>query len=224
MTVKYVQYGKVKHRIVPLKEGGTKLSILGSGISDITEIIGLNEQNNLVELDLSRNQIKEIKGLENLTDLRMLRLSSNQISETKGLEHLVNLEELYLNGNRIKEVESLDNLTNLRVLDLSYNEITKSKALEKLPNFKKRELICAQIKPKGVFDELTKFPSFIICPSCNKRIRIESNKEGLLKTDELLTLRLRTPLYVLPGKKNKARLDVSVCSQCNTIVGIGRKM
>ncbi len=68
------------------------------------------------------------------------------------------------------------------------------------------------------------FPSFIICPNCNKEIRLESDREGLLMTDDLLTLRIRTPLYVNPRKKTQARLDISVCSQCNTIVGLGRKM
>jgi hypothetical protein len=68
------------------------------------------------------------------------------------------------------------------------------------------------------------FPSSIICPSCKKEIRIERDEKGLLRTDELLTLRIRTPLYVLPGKKTEARLDISICSQCRTIVGLGRKM
>ena len=136
----FVQHGKLRFRIINIKEGRAKLSIVGYGILDIAKVIGLNLQIELKELDLSNNYIKEISGLENLVNLRVLRLSSNQISETKGLEHLVNLEELYLNGNWIKEVEGLDNLTNLRVLDLSCNEITEPKALKNLTNLENMEL------------------------------------------------------------------------------------
>jgi hypothetical protein len=68
------------------------------------------------------------------------------------------------------------------------------------------------------------FPSSIICPSCNKEIRLESDREGLLRTDDLLTMRIRTPLYVNTRKITEARLDISICSQCRTIIGLGRKM
>jgi len=132
MTDKYVQYGRLRYKILRLKDGRSRLEIVKRGIFDITEIIGLNEQIELNELDLSSNQIKYINGLENLVNLRILMLSSNQISEISGLLHLVNLEELYLNENQIKESNGLENLTNLRVLDLSNNKITELKALEEL--------------------------------------------------------------------------------------------
>ncbi|MFX0043371.1 MAG: hypothetical protein ACFE8L_10700 [Candidatus Hodarchaeota archaeon] len=46
----------------------------------------------------------------------------------------------------------------------------------------------------------------------------------MLITDELLTMRIRTPLYTVPGKMTEARVDITICSQCSTIVGLGRKM
>lgn len=108
-----VYEGKV-FSIKKLSNGKSKLkkpySLVRSGINDIAEIIGLDEQVDLIEL----------------------RLSYNRITEIKGLEHLVNLENLYLNGNRIKEIKGLDNLTNLRVLDLSSNEIVEIGGLENL--------------------------------------------------------------------------------------------
>ena len=156
----YIQYGKRRIIIVPIKEGETKLKnkygLVRMGIIDIAKIVGLDEQVDLIELRLSHNhiteikglehlvnleklylngnRIKELKGLENLTNLRILNLSSNQISEIMGLEHLVNLEELYLNGNRIKEINGLEDLTNLRVLVLSSNEIVDIGGLENLTN------------------------------------------------------------------------------------------
>jgi len=132
MTAKYVQYGRLRYKILRFKDGRVRLEIVKRGMLDIAEIIGLNEQIELNDLDLSHNKIKNFNGLENLVNLRILRLSSNQISEISGLEHLVNLEELYLDENQIKEINGLENLTNLRVLDLSYNEITDDKAIEEL--------------------------------------------------------------------------------------------
>jgi len=132
MTAKYVQYGRLRYKILRFKDGRVRLEIVKRGMLDIAEIIGLNEQIELNDLDLSHNKIKNLNGLENLVNLRILRLSSNQISEISGLERLVNLEELYLNENQIKEINGLENLTNLRVLDLSYNEITDDKAIEEL--------------------------------------------------------------------------------------------
>ncbi len=36
-------------------------------------------------------------------------------------------------------------------------------------------------------------------------------------------MRVVTPIYVLPGKLMETSLDVSVCSQCNVIIGLSRK-
>ena len=72
--------------------------------------------------------------------------------------------------------------------------------------------------------EVKQFPRSIICPSCKREIRIDRDENGMLKTDELLTMRIKTPLYVLPDKITEVRLDISICSQCRTIIGLGRKI
>ncbi|MFX1321768.1 MAG: hypothetical protein ACFFAQ_08990, partial [Promethearchaeota archaeon] len=59
---------------------------------------------------------------------------------------------------------------------------------------------------------------------CKTEIRIDRDGKGMLMTDEILTMRIRTPLYTVPGKITEVRLDISICSQCRTIVGLGRKM
>jgi len=123
MTAKYVQYGRLRYYIVRFKDGRSKLKIERRGMLDITEIIGLNEQIELTELDLSYNKIKNINGLENLVNLRKLTLSSNQISEISGLERLVNLEELYLDGNQINELKGLQNLENLQYFVVDKNPL-----------------------------------------------------------------------------------------------------
>ena len=75
---------------------GNRLSLKRKGISDITEIEGLDNLTNLEKLTLKSNNISEIKGLENLTNLKWLFLQNNPINEIKGLENLTNLKNLYL--------------------------------------------------------------------------------------------------------------------------------
>jgi internalin A len=48
-------------------------------ITDIAEIEGLEKLKNLIELNLSENQINEIKGLENLKNLQILNLNRNPL-------------------------------------------------------------------------------------------------------------------------------------------------
>lgn len=71
------------------------------GITDITEIEGLEHLTNLKKLVLNRNRIVEIKGLEKLKSLQILDLSKNEIEELKGLEHLTHLKSLSLSRNEI---------------------------------------------------------------------------------------------------------------------------
>ncbi|MHA2086881.1 MAG: leucine-rich repeat domain-containing protein, partial [Promethearchaeota archaeon] len=153
--MKFVQFHNMRFRIVKLKYGGLKLSIVDRGVTNISDIIGLNLLTDLEELDLSQNRIKEISGLETLTNLRVLRLSSNYISEIKGLENLESLEELYLDGNFINELKGLENLKYLGMLDLSSNNLTESedlllKNLENLSFLHKVEL---KGNPRGNLDQ-----------------------------------------------------------------------
>ena len=70
---------------------------------------------------------------------------------------------------------------------------------------------------------MVKFPSTIICPMCRSEINLKPDFKGLLTTDDILTMRVRTPFYVHSQKVAEVSLHVSVCSQCNTIIGINRK-
>ena len=68
-----------------------------------------------------------------------------------------------------------------------------------------------------------KLPSAILCPVCKKEITLEGDERGLLKTQDLITMRIKTPIFVHSAKTGEISIDMSVCSHCNTIIGITRK-
>lgn len=63
---------------------------------------------NLVELDLSCNQIAEISGIETCQHLQKLILRQNRITAVDNLVSLQKLEHLLLQGNPIATIESLN--------------------------------------------------------------------------------------------------------------------
>lgn len=70
---------------------------------------------------------------------------------------------------------------------------------------------------------MLKLPTSIVCPFCKGEIHLEGDAKGMLRTNELLSMRIRTPIYIHAGKTAEVSLDMSVCTKCNTIVGITRK-
>ncbi|MFX1316866.1 MAG: leucine-rich repeat domain-containing protein [Promethearchaeota archaeon] len=108
------------------------LNLSKMGITDISEIEGLESLTFLKGLNLKKNYITEIKGLDFLTNLKDLDLSENQITEIKGLENLRNLFALNLSSNNISEIKGLDNFKGLIILNLSSNNISEIKGLENL--------------------------------------------------------------------------------------------
>ena len=101
------------------------LNLHNMGISDISEIEGLDKLTSLQALWFNGNQITEIKGLDKLTSLQILYLGGNQITEIKGLNKIINLQILYLGGNQITEIKGLDKLTSLQELELGGNQIPR---------------------------------------------------------------------------------------------------
>ncbi|KAG2448151.1 hypothetical protein HYH02_006736 [Chlamydomonas schloesseri] len=70
----------------------------------LTRMSGLERCINLVELNLSNNQIAKIEGLEGLTQLRRLVLTSNRITRLEpaaSFAGLTKLEGLWLQDNRL---------------------------------------------------------------------------------------------------------------------------
>ncbi len=77
------------------------LICIGCNLSDISALSGLK---NLIELDLSTNQLTDISPLSRLMNLKSLDLSFNQLSNISALSGLRNLLRLDLRENKIKKL------------------------------------------------------------------------------------------------------------------------
>ncbi len=101
------------------------LNLHNMGISDISEIEGLDKLTSLQALWFSDNQIREIRGLDKLTNLQILYFGGNLITEIKGLDKLAYLQVLYLGANKITEIKGLGKLMSLQELELGGNRISR---------------------------------------------------------------------------------------------------
>ncbi|TKJ24983.1 MAG: hypothetical protein CEE42_09190 [Promethearchaeota archaeon Loki_b31] len=188
MSVKY----KGKEYKVQLKKSSLidstelfkTLNITHQGISNINDIIGLENLLDLQVLNLVGNKITETKGLESFSNLKVLKLNGNNITEIKGLENLFNLQELYLYYNKITEIKGLDNLSNLQELYLTYNNITEIKGLDNLSNLQELYLSHNNITEIKGLDNLSNLQELYL--SYNKIAEIK----GLITLSNLQILDL----------------------------------
>ncbi len=123
-----------KDELYKVKKG--ILNLRGIEISDINNILGLEELKNLKNLDLSNNNISEIRGLENLSNLLALNLSYNNLKNLKGIENLINLEYLNVSNNKVEDLKGISNLANLSTLNITNNYISSIDELKSLKSLK----------------------------------------------------------------------------------------
>lgn len=97
--------------------------------NEITDLTPLKEIKNLQSLDLSKNKIADVGPLANVTALQFLELSDNQIVSVDPLAKLSKLSALYISGNKIADPAPLAGLNRLWTLDLARNKITDIKGL-----------------------------------------------------------------------------------------------
>ncbi|CAL6027548.1 Conserved_hypothetical protein [Hexamita inflata] len=135
----------------------TKLVVIGKcdldGIENMNQIIYLDlQKNNIYKIQMlanlqqlkilfvNQNKISDISIIQKLNQLKFLDLSRNRIESINGVEDLKNLEQLYLSQNYIKNIQPLTNLTQLEQLDLRDNQILDYNALKVHPNIRKYKL------------------------------------------------------------------------------------
>ena len=87
-----------------------------------------NKASNIVEVDLSYNQLDNLDGLDVFTNIKILLLDHNNITSLQSLPHLPKLETLSLSYNGIRGEENLlvnlaTNFPALKNLNLMKNPV-----------------------------------------------------------------------------------------------------
>ncbi|KAJ7933572.1 hypothetical protein B0H13DRAFT_1953098 [Mycena leptocephala] len=104
-------------------EGVRKLSVVSNRLTALTSYSHLL---NLVNLDISRNQVDSLLQLSCLRHLRELRADGNAIASVEGLERMEQLVKLSLKGNVLQKLElDVFRWRRLEMLDISRNRLER---------------------------------------------------------------------------------------------------
>ena len=112
------------------------LLLVESSLSDakISDLTGLEQATNLINLDVTRNSISDFSPLAGLINLRQLSLGNNSITDISPLAGLTNLTSLELEDNNIIEISAIAGLNKLMELSLANNSISDISPLAGLNN------------------------------------------------------------------------------------------
>jgi Leucine-rich repeat (LRR) protein len=117
-----------------------QLTILNVMSASLTDLIGLEDQSELVKAWLSDNQLTDISPLEGCSSLLELDLKINEISDITPLAGLTKLTELSIHKNQVTDITALAGLAKLEWLALGANEITSFEPLAALSSLKVLDL------------------------------------------------------------------------------------
>lgn len=123
--------------------------------SQITDISGLENFTNLVDLNLSYHAITDISPLAGLTKLSQLSLGGNPVADISPLSGLTNLGFLTLFGCQAQDYTPLANLTGLGGLLLEYSTISDVSMLSGLTELSWLNLHNTQVSDVSPLSTLT---------------------------------------------------------------------
>jgi Leucine-rich repeat (LRR) protein len=145
--------------------------------NNLSNTNGLKNMKKLRILLLANNQIKNISDMIGLPNLQMLCIQTNMLEELNGLNNLVSLGTLHAYGNKIKKISGLDELKNLLDLDISENKIVEISGLHGL-----NKLTCLSLQ----FNEITEMKGINhlkkleILDLSDNHIEVIENMDGLI--------------------------------------------
>jgi hypothetical protein len=113
----------------------TQLLELNLSNNNIEIIDDINCFTNLQSLDLSLNKINKISSLKDLKKLEILNLEKTNIEDVSIIHLLLNLKELILVNNEIQSLPNFERLVNLEKLDIRFNKLREIRELKDI--FKK---------------------------------------------------------------------------------------
>ncbi|CAF3380145.1 unnamed protein product [Rotaria socialis] len=114
-TIEHLDFINTLSSIVELRACHCNLKILPNQFRNLR---------NLIDVDLSNNELNNIASLKTLLSLRILRLANNHIQDIQVISFLVHLNELDLSNNKINSLpNSFEKLIDLQCLNVSHNRI-----------------------------------------------------------------------------------------------------
>ncbi|CAL6029884.1 leucine-rich_repeat domain-containing protein [Hexamita inflata] len=87
---------------------------------------------NVIELDLSQNEITDFSELKHLKDLKRVNIATNDATNLRFVSQLKHIEQLIAFNNMITDITGIQMLFALKTLNLSCNMIIDLSPLEKL--------------------------------------------------------------------------------------------
>lgn len=112
-----------------------KFDIVGSGILlfglnqlsfKLTNLSGLKELTQIVELNLSGHDLTNLKGIEHFKQLEFLNCTSNKIRNFNELKYLTSLKTLIIQDNELQSLRHIEALNQLEYINCLYNHSIKS--------------------------------------------------------------------------------------------------
>lgn len=94
-----------------------------------------------VSLDYSGKQLREIPLVENPDEVVEMNLSNNEIDNIENIKYYKNIERLFLQRNSIYDISDLSLLKNLKLLSLNGNLVEDISPLKDLLNLEKLYLV-----------------------------------------------------------------------------------
>jgi len=125
--------------------------------NELTDITGIKLFKNLETLWLYENNLTYIYVLKDLNKLKTLNISYNKLTDISVLKDLTKLENLWLHNNKIINISEVKNLINLKDLSI-YNLELESDQIEYINSLKKlNTLFCKNgFKDMSVLNQLNK--------------------------------------------------------------------
>lgn len=108
------------------------LTALYASFNNLHSVDGIEQLENLTELDLSSNKLSSVNRFDKLDKLTTLLLGNNNLNSIKGVDQLTNLAKLDLKNNNLDSFGEIRQLENLIELDLGFNHLSSLEGIEKL--------------------------------------------------------------------------------------------
>jgi len=100
------------------------LLILNLNDNNITNINNIGLLKNLISIDIGNNKINSIDVFNNYTKLKYVYVNMNNISDLNSIKNNKDIKFLNIANNNISNIEFITDFKNLEALNLSHNPIT----------------------------------------------------------------------------------------------------